>query len=80
MGLKNGGSISQRMMEWILKDLSGWSIQVYANDVIIGSDSAMHKERMANHAQALKATLDRLCKHQLRVYLAKKKCLFMEEI
>ncbi len=81
MGLKNGGAIFQRMIEWVLKDLSGrgWSVHVYVDDVIIGSDGATHEERVANHAQALKATLDRLREHQLRVDPAKMR-LFMEDI
>ncbi len=49
------------------------------DNVIIGSDGATHEERVANHARALKATLDRLREHQLRVDPAKMR-LFMEEI
>ena len=69
------------MMEWVLRDLSGpgWSVHVYVDDVIIGSDGATHGERVANHTLALKATLERLCEHQLRVDPAKMR-LFMEEI
>ncbi len=81
MGLKNGGAIFQRMMKWVLKDLSGpgWSVHVYVDDVIIGSDGDTPVERVVNHARALKATLDRLREHQLRVDPAKMR-LFMEEI
>ncbi len=69
------------MMEWVLKDLSGpgWRVHVYVDDVIIGSEGATHEERVANNARALKATLDRLREHQLRVDPAKMR-LFVEEI
>jgi hypothetical protein len=48
------------MMEWVFQDLSepGWSAHVYVDDVIIGSDGVTHEERVANHARALKATID----------------------
>jgi hypothetical protein len=42
MGLKIGRAIFQRMMAWVLKNMSGpgWSVHVNEDDVIIGSEGA----------------------------------------
>ena len=57
MGLKNGGAIFQRMMEWVLKGLEG--VNVYMDDVIVGTSGDTFEEILENHSQALRAVLDR---------------------
>ena len=77
MGLKNGGAIFQRMMEWVLRDLPG--VSVYVDDVIVGSSGSSLEELLANHAQDLARVMDRLKEHQLVVDPAKAK-LFVREV
>ena len=77
MGLKNGGAIFQRMMEWVLKGLEG--VNVYVDDVIVGSTGDTLEEMLENHERVLRATLERLAESELRVDPNKVK-LFMEEI
>ncbi len=77
VGLKNAGAIFQRVMEWALRDLEG--VDVYVDDVIVGSTGATWDELVENHDRALRAVMERLAHHDLKVE-AKKAQLFMEEI
>ena len=77
MGLKNGGAIFQRMMEWVLKGLEG--VNVYMDDVIVGTSGDTFEEILENHSQALRAVLDRLKESELRVDPRKAK-MFVEEV
>ena len=70
MGLKNGGAIFQRMMEFILSGLEG--VDVYIDDVIIGSDGETLEELLANHDKRVRAVLDRLAEWAMIVEA--KKC------
>ena len=65
MVLKNAGAIFQRDMEWALRDLDG--VDVYEDDVIVGSAGDTWEEVVANHEKALRAVLVRLFEHQLKV-------------
>ena len=47
MGLKNGGAILKRMMEWVLDGIP--SAKVYIDDVIVGSEGDTLEELLANH-------------------------------
>lgn len=47
MGLKNAGTIFRRMIEWVLKGLTG--VNVYIDDVIVGSTGDTMEELLANH-------------------------------
>ena len=77
MGLKNGGAIFQRTMEWVLKGLKG--VDVYIDDVIVGSDGQTPQEVVSNHERDLRAVLDRLAEHGLIVD-ARKAHMFMNEV
>ena len=70
MGLKNGGAIFQRMMEGILEGLEG--VDVYIDDVIIGSEGDTEEELLANHDKRVRLVLDRLAEWQMIV--EPKKC------
>ena len=58
MGLKNGGAIFQRTMEWILQGLD--CADPYVDDVIIGSTGATEEEALSNHERDVRSGLDRL--------------------
>ena len=77
MGLKNAGAIFQRMMEWILKGLDG--VDVYIDDVIVGSTGSTLEECLANHERDLRTVMDRLQEHDMHVDPAKAR-LFMQEV
>ena len=65
MGLKNGGAIFQRMMEWVLQGIE--FADIYIDDVIIGSTGGTWEECIANHERDVRQVLDRLAEHQLIV-------------
>ena len=77
MGLKNGGAIFQRVMEWVLRDLP--CADVYIDDVIVGSEGKDQAELLANHARDLRLVLERLAENSLRVDPAKAK-MFVQEV
>ena len=70
MGLKNGGAIFQRMMEGILAGIDG--VDVYIDDVIIGSTGDNEEEILENHAKLVRRVLNRLAKYKMVV--EPKKC------
>ena len=47
MGVKNGPSVFQRMMQWVLKGIE--SVHIYLDDLIIGSTGATEEELVENH-------------------------------
>ena len=63
MGVKNGNTPFQRMMEWVLRDLS--FAYCYVDDIIIGSTGEMEEEILANHAKHIKAVLLSLEENEL---------------
>ena len=77
MGLKNGGAIFQRMMEWVLRDIP--FVSVYVDDVIVGSTGTTEDELLQVHAANLRVDLQRLAEHELAVDPKKAK-LFMREV
>ena len=76
MGLKNGGAIFQRMMEWVLDGIP--CTTVYIDDVIVGSNGATLEEAVANHEKDLRMTLDRLAEHSLMVGSEKAQMFVLE--
>ena len=77
MGLKNGGAIFQCTMEWVLKGLTG--VDVYIDDVIVGSTGRTPEEVLSNHEKDVRALLERLAEHQLIVE-PKKAHMFVTEV
>ena len=77
IGLKNGGAIFQRMMEWVLHPCE--AADPYIDDVIVGSKGSTREEAIANHERDLRQVLDRLAEQQLLVNPLKAK-LFMREV
>ena len=65
MGFKNGGAIFQRMMEWVVAGMEG--VDVYIDDVIVGSTGATMEEALANHDDLVRLVLDRLAEYKLVV-------------
>ena len=65
MGLKNGGAIFQRMMEWVLPLCP--PANPYVDDVIVGSVGNTREEALQNHDRDLRMVLDRLKEQQLLV-------------
>ena len=70
-GLKNGGAIFQRMMEWVVKGIEG--VNVYMDDVIVGTMGGSWDEVLATHAELLRVVLQRLAEVELRVDARKAK-------
>ncbi len=77
MGLKNAGAIFQRMMEWVLRDHPG--VNVYIDDVIVGSTGNTPEEFLANHERDLRVVMEILKEHELHVS-PKRVQLFVEEV
>ena len=65
MGLKNGGAIFQRMMEEILVGIDG--VDVYIDDVIIGSIGDNEEKILESHAKLVRRVLNRLAKLKMVV-------------
>ena len=77
MGLKNGGAIFQRMMEWVLAGIE--CADPYVDDVIIGSTGDTEEEAIQNHFKDVKSVLERFREQKLLVN-PKKAHLFMREV
>ena len=77
MGLKNGNAIFQRVMENVFRHLD--FVDVYVDDVIIGSSGDTFQELLANHDRDLRLALDTLQQNNL-VADPKKIRLFVEEV
>ena len=77
MGLKNGGDILQRMMEWCLHGIE--CADVYIDDVIFCSTGSKLEESLATHDRDVRQVLKRLKEHQLIVD-PKKAHLFTTEV
>ena len=58
MGLKNGGAIFQRMMEWVVGGMEG--VDVYIDDVIVGSTGATMTEALQTHDGLVRRVLERI--------------------
>ena len=69
MGIKNGPAIFQRVMDHILQGLD--CVDVYIDDIIIGSSGETEEELLANHDRHACAVLDRLRKEELVASVSK---------
>ena len=65
MGLKNGGAIFQRMMEWVLHGIE--CVDVYIDDVIVGTSGESVSEALGRHERDVRRVLDRLAEYELIV-------------
>ena len=52
MGLKNGGAIFQRVMEWVLQEVE--CADPYVDEVIVGSFGETEEEALENHLRDVK--------------------------
>ena len=77
MGLKNGGAIFQRMMEWVLHGIE--CVDVYIDDVIVGTSGESVSEALDRHERDVRRVLDRLAEYELIVD-PKKAHFFCEEV
>ena len=77
MGLKNGGAIFQRMMEWVLKKIE--CVDPYVDDVIIGSTGINEEDAIRNHERDVRLVLERLKEHKLLVNPSKAH-FFMKQV
>ena len=77
MGLKYGGAIFQRMMEWILRGIE--CVCVYVDDVIIGSNGETSEQLIQNHERDVRIVLDRL-KENAMIVDPKKAHFFTTEV
>jgi hypothetical protein len=77
MGLKNGGAIFQRVMEWVLQGVE--CADLYVDDVIVGSFGRTEEEALKNHFRDVKKVLEKFREHQMVVNV-KKAHLFMKEV
>ena len=69
MGIKNGPAIFQRVMDHVLQGLD--CVNVYIDDIIIGSSGATGEELLANYDRDVRAVLDRLRKEELVASVSK---------
>ena len=69
MGIKNGPAIFQRVMDHVLHGLD--CVDVYIDDIIIGSSGDTEEELLANHDRDVRAVLDRLRKEELVASVSK---------
>ena len=67
-GLKNAGSIYQRMMTKMFEPQLGRTIEVYINDIIVNS------KIMSEHVKELTNIFEILRKHKLRLNASKCSC------
>ena len=77
MGLKNGGAMFQRMMEWILKDMPFADAYIY--DIIIGTHCDDPEKLLELHERDVRKVLDRLAEQTLFADFHKAR-LFMREV
>ena len=63
MGIKNGSGIFERVMDHILQGLD--CVDVYIDDIIIGSSGDTEEKLLANHNHDVRAVLNRLRKEEL---------------
>ncbi len=75
-GLEIPGAVFQRIMKWVLRDLPG--VNVYIDNVVVGSTGSIPEELLANHERDLRAVLGRLKEHDIHVS-PKKAQLFVVE-
>ena len=83
LGLRNGGAIFQRTMEWVLRGLKG--VSVYIDDVVVGSMGDTYEECLRNHDKKLMEVLENLKENMLivdpkKVHLFTKKVEFCGQI
>ena len=69
MGIQNGPSIFQRVMDHVLHGLD--CAGVYIDDIIIGSSGETEEELLANHDHDVRAVFDRLRQEQLVASVSK---------
>ncbi len=60
------------MMEWFLRDIP--VVNVYIDDVIVGSTTNTPEELLANNDLDLRAVMERLKEHDLHVSRKKHNC------
>ena len=77
MGFKNAGSQFQRMMEGVLQGLP--NVDVYLDDILIGSVGKSLEELISNHRQDVERFLDRLAQNKMVCSPAKSK-FFQKEV
>ena len=78
MGLKNGGAIFQRMMEWVLQGIE--YANPYVDDVIIGSTGDTEEEAILKHFSDVKTVLERFQENHQLLVNPKKAQLFIREV
>ena len=77
MGLKNGGSIFQRVMEHVLQGMEG--VDIYIDDVIVGTTATTMEGAVKLHDAKLREVCEKLAEYQLIVD-PKKVTLFATEV
>ena len=77
MGLKNASAIFQRVMESVLQEHD--YVNVYIDDIIVGSSGDTEAELVANHEKNLRAVLKTLAENDILVS-PKKAQLFMKQV